>query len=638
MIRITKISFSNYRAFFNDVDKEEDYIIELQEGQNLLIYGENGSGKSSIFKGIKEFLYSADSSIDITENIFTNGKLGLPPAELKITFSEKEENGSLNVKEELIWNKDGATTSGNTALIESNKAFLSYKDILNTYFLDGENPSENPNLFNLFVEILLSKVSDSSTGETFEDNLNEIEESVKTFEDAVAETMSEPDSEEPDKTLGDTKGEEQIREDIREGILDKIRIFNDSVRFTIGETINEINYYLNEYFKCNIEISLVENYEFVTLNENNLLRKSLVFDYKYFNNDINDYAYSAILNEARLSALAICIYLAVVKQNSYPDFKILFLDDIFIGLDNSNRKPLLDILLKDFKEFQIFITTYDRYWYELAKAYAKEWKCIEMYVGYNDKYNIEYPVIFHENLDVFSKALKYFEAHDYYSAGNNLRKALEKHIEELVPRTYLILENDLDGYFNQLLKYYTDCNCSEVIDSSLKEDLYIFKDILLNPASHNDLKSPIYKSEVHRAIEIVRKVYHLPLIRRTPIAFMGDFLFYYNYEKDYTAQYIILENIYSIELKGLTPRITIPKHRLLTYNYKRKTFVDKDGNQLADTRIQSLKNDISKLNERPAKLKHFLTLAAMPDWQKDFKTSNGFSLVGLQKRKIENQV
>ena len=34
-----------------------------------------------------------------------------------------------------------------------------------------------------------------------------------------------------------------------------------------------------------------------------------------------------------------------------PDYKFLFLDDIFIGLDTSNRIPLLNILQNEFDEY-----------------------------------------------------------------------------------------------------------------------------------------------------------------------------------------------------------------------------------------------------------------------------------------------
>ena len=80
------------------------------------------------------------------------------------------------------------------------------------------------------------------------------------------------------------------------------------------------------------------------------------------------------LNEAKLSAIAISIFLgAIIKQSPFsPDLKPLFLDDILIGLDNENRMKLLELLKetdvpdanKVFKDFQIFITTYDRHWVE----------------------------------------------------------------------------------------------------------------------------------------------------------------------------------------------------------------------------------------------------------------------------------
>ena len=63
-----------------------------------------------------------------------------------------------------------------------------------------------------------------------------------------------------------------------------------------------------------------------------------------------------ILNEARLSALAISIYLAAIVTNPIvqkTNYKIIFLDDIFVGLDMSNRLPLLEILQKFWQDGEI---------------------------------------------------------------------------------------------------------------------------------------------------------------------------------------------------------------------------------------------------------------------------------------------
>lgn len=55
MKRITNLEILNFRAFF------DAYQIELPKGENLLIYGENGSGKSSLFKLVSNFLRSSQN-------------------------------------------------------------------------------------------------------------------------------------------------------------------------------------------------------------------------------------------------------------------------------------------------------------------------------------------------------------------------------------------------------------------------------------------------------------------------------------------------------------------------------------------------------------------------------------------------
>ena len=54
-MRITNIEIKNFRAF-----KGEPIKIDLtKSGKNLLVYGENGSGKSSLFFALKLFLECA---------------------------------------------------------------------------------------------------------------------------------------------------------------------------------------------------------------------------------------------------------------------------------------------------------------------------------------------------------------------------------------------------------------------------------------------------------------------------------------------------------------------------------------------------------------------------------------------------
>jgi hypothetical protein len=294
----------------------------------------------------------------------------------------------------------------------------------------------------------------------------------------------------------------------------------------------------------------------------------------------------------------------------------------------------LEILNKDFSDFQIFITTYDRQWYELAQAYLSNWKSIEMYVGKNDALQIEYPVIISQDLKHIEKAKRFIDSYDYPAAGNTVRKAMESQIEKLLPRCYLITENDLEGYFNQLIKFYQNCNCEDLIDEKLKNELYIFKDIVLNPTSHYDLKSPIYKGEVEKAFAILKLVYDLPLLKRTPLLNVGDTLYFENTENHYNAQYVLTETIYSIYYSELNQRITIPDHKIVYWSYKNVAFSDKNGIKYDNTTINSIKNQTLKLSERPAKIHHFLSLKKLPDWQSEFKNSKGQSLIDIQNKII----
>ncbi len=124
------------------------------------------------------------------------------------------------------------------------------------------------------------------------------------------------------------------------------------------------------------------------------------------NNSIDAHNPHFALNEAKLSAIAISIFLgSIIKQSPFsPNLKPLFLDDILIGLDNENRLRLLNLLKesdvpeaeKVFKHFQIFITTYDRHWYEVSKINLEGWKFIEFYksntgpqIIHNDKTSLE---------------------------------------------------------------------------------------------------------------------------------------------------------------------------------------------------------------------------------------------------------
>ena len=64
-MKIKKIEIRDYKAFYGTKEMNVD-------GKNLFVYGENGSGKSSLYYALKDFFQSSieDFNYDETENIF----------------------------------------------------------------------------------------------------------------------------------------------------------------------------------------------------------------------------------------------------------------------------------------------------------------------------------------------------------------------------------------------------------------------------------------------------------------------------------------------------------------------------------------------------------------------------------------
>ena len=95
-----------------------------------------------------------------------------------------------------------------------------------------------------------------------------------------------------------------------------------------------------------------------------------------------------ILNEARLTALAICIFLAGALNSDVDALnpahpRLLVLDDALISLDASNRKPVLDILeLPAFQHFQIIVLTHDSVWFDVARKRVSGWKICKLITEY----------------------------------------------------------------------------------------------------------------------------------------------------------------------------------------------------------------------------------------------------------------
>ena len=474
-MKITDIEIKNFRAF------PQTYQINLHNtGKNLLVYGENGSGKSSLYLALKYFFESSvdednkenkNSEFENHQNIFTE-----EPGHIKLRFRSEPQLE----KDTYEWSKN-ATETTNELIIETSKAkgFLDYKALLETHYAHSED--ETVNLFDLLVKTLLADIVNPVTERTLTEDWNAIQSPFP------------------------RRGAKRQIADIERRIVN----FNRELTNRLAELIPKVSEILSKF-----GYNVAPNFDFhgVTYNqaEKTLDNQEILLKVEFFDTEIR--SHHRFLNEAKLSAIAIAIYLSATLCLPEPKggMRILALDDVLIGLDMSNRLPVLDILNDYFTDYQIFLTTYDKAWYEIAKQRTdqKDWKYTEFYFKATDEY--EMPVC-KEDAPYLKKAREYFDASDYKACAVYLRTAFEAIIKRFCDKRNLRVrycENPKEltsKDFWDPIKTGIRRNGTSFLQETLIREIELYRSIILNPLNHATIAN-IPKREIEEAISAVEEL------------------------------------------------------------------------------------------------------------------------------------
>ena len=478
-MKIKSIEITNYKAFLGTHELKFG-------GKNIFIYGENGSGKSSLYYALKDFFQSSVEEIDFTalENIFIN-ESERGSGKIKVTL--KPDGGNRSSEESYHAATSGHNHGGpsDTIIRDANrlKSFLTYKHLLNIHYL---KKGDRINLFDLLVNGVLRYFKYSLTdGKELGELWSELNEEIA-------------------KTTG------------RSYPINRKRI-------AVNKILKTFNVAFGELFKPESPEYILRHAKPILDTFEHNLDIRLTFpqvrpteDYLGLENDRVDIAVTyagkevpkphLFLNEARLSAIAISIYLGMIKRHPQGiAHKILFLDDVFIGLDIANRLPLLQILDEHFSEYQIFITTYDKPWFEYAKSYLDGnggWKSMEFYAQQTNKV-YEIPCIF-DDQDLLSRAETHLHASDYKAAAVYTRSAFEKII-----RNYCDKKGKKVTFHKQQKGYKADNFWNAMkddLDGSLVTQVEQYRNLVLNAFSHYNTEKHEIRAELNSAIQIVKNL------------------------------------------------------------------------------------------------------------------------------------
>ena len=170
-MKLKNIKIENYR-FFKE-EQEFDFTSKDNIPQNILLYGENGSGKTSLYNALKDFFFYYKNQSESKTKIKENKNIFCEPTDkpkIEITF---ENDTNIKFSETGFENED---LKEKIEEVSKSKLFLTYQDIynLNNMFKKDISYKDFKDIFTiLYFDDLNHLFSE------FEDNLKDFKNKIE---------------------------------------------------------------------------------------------------------------------------------------------------------------------------------------------------------------------------------------------------------------------------------------------------------------------------------------------------------------------------------------------------------------------------------------------------------------------------
>ena len=525
-MKINKIIIENFKFHHN-----LKFNIKTK---NCLIYGENGTGKSSIYEALYANFYYfkdiviANNQISIRDKFLHRDYMS---DNLKVNI-EFDDNRTLNRNDDTLSNEDILKDDSSGTYEAPRKLLSGSVGDACIYFTN---------------EKILSNIVEGNFFDVLNNSLSIHFPRLKTFESIYDNLKTELHQLSQDTELSETE-------------IIKNRIATDKIcEFKLNHfiPIQDINNVLRK-LKCDFEIEFSFKNSIIDNNTHQFFNPIISIKIK----DIDDRGdFKNHFNEAKLKLISIAIYFALAKKyETANSLKLLVLDDFLTSLDMANRKIIARYILDNFNDYQIIILTHNLQFNNLIQRLldTKKWDTKILFTIQDEDDKLK-SLIKDKNDDYVDEAKKFIntEAYDLRIAGNLLRKAFESIINEFEQLLELgkveslnniinsLRDNNklfykepnkallnLHKQFNKMIKERSKGRPDNTIIDSLN-DLFsnleinritfikkdgdnknynilkkteFYKNILLNPSSHNDSENEIYKQECQNTIILLEEL------------------------------------------------------------------------------------------------------------------------------------
>lgn len=449
MAAISKITIDGFKAF------PQEFELNL-DGKNLLMYGENGSGKSSIYYALHALLqsqckdkcsiYFSTTHPESIVNKYTNK----PNAKVEIKFEGSDVAYSIS---QAGYNESVPQVTSPLRDLNGKCVFINHKFLFNVFSFRN---SQYIDLFPVFIKDILPFILTRDQSKY----ISEL------YDEAVAKIKRKGRGNRIDDTYKDLikkfneETEYLIKLINQNAVPTATDIFNNNFR-DIGDRKLKISLEYNDnrddipqpnksywlrlgYRYHPVEIAgRMGNKKLST--ELEVLQPVITLKVEELQDD--NVTYKPVpkpqtqFNEAKLTAIALSIRFALLNTVDPADGRFLALDDMLISLDMSNRMKVITYLLdKVAPLYKLYVFTHDRLFYHTFKRkietqYKKtDWSFGGIYI--NDSTTPNEPNYVPDNKSKIEKIEEAYKCHDYFRCGTLLRQECERCLNELLPDSF----------------------------------------------------------------------------------------------------------------------------------------------------------------------------------------------------------
>ena len=616
--RIQEVEIKGFKFF-------KDSFHVIFDGKHVLLYGENGSGKSSIYWSLYTIFQSCLKTQDEAQKYFRYNH----EQNLRNRFCQPEEDSGISV----TFVDD---TRANFKIVEISDKKYPYTNMIEKKFMEESMMSSDFMNYKFLQKIFdFPNSQKNDVFEIFEKEVFKYLQFSKPLVDLQGNMINAFDAETWWKYIqsipptlprntGKNKNTINMGSPSYKAFIRLIDEFNSEMRNALislrinTETIIERDFgntlglqfeYIPVSFN-NIRSGFSKSRDGLIHVPRIILKASMTGSTVVDGSPIHHP--KSFFNEAKLTCASLALRLAILgtKPTFGVDYaSVLLIDDMLISLDMCYRRKIIDVILHHSEKRQLVILTHDRSFFSLVqsaiekKKDLKQWKMLEL--CYDEEAPVPSPKLI-ECSDLIDKSWMFYYRREYPACANTLRRAYENVLKRILPSKYVYAEKmdnqespylNLNGLIDKMNKFRGECEGFPELAPNLNND----RRLILNPFSHDDLDTPLFKSELRDSIqqlEMLSRVKKEPLVGSEKIYVEEYEMKMINNGNTSTAQFVFLEEWCRWEYEG-TYYYGNPKVRIL----KTSSNIPKIKNIVGlNTLHQNVRNSVS-LNKDTAPVK-----------------------------------